>query len=126
MGCGHSVVRHGDCDGRLSDPLSQADGSVSERGGRARTAEPDPACGNQRPSKVMLNCSFDAVVPMVCVTLAALAVMGAESFRSKEEKLPLGGLGVVGLIGAAIASVLLWNRNAYSFGVIVADNFGLF
>jgi NADH-quinone oxidoreductase subunit N len=74
----------------------------------------------------MLNSSFDAVVPMVCVTLAALAVMGAESFRSKDEKLPLGGLGVVGLIGAAIASVLLWNRNASSFGVIVADNFGLF
>jgi NADH-quinone oxidoreductase subunit N len=74
----------------------------------------------------MLNSSFDAVVPMVCVTLAALAVMGAEAFRSKGESLPVGGLGIVGLIGAAISSVMLWNRNAASFGVIVADNFALF
>ena len=74
----------------------------------------------------MLNSSFDAVVPMLCVTLAALAVMGAEAFRSKGERMPLAGLGIVGLVGAAIASVLLWNRNASSFGVIVADNFGLF
>jgi len=63
---------------------------------------------------------------MLCVTLAALAVMGAEAFRGKDESMPLGGLGIVGIIGAAIASVLLWNRNASSFGVIVADNFGLF
>src|SRR3970282_1380483 len=74
----------------------------------------------------MLNSGFDAVVPMLCVTLAALAVMGAEAFRGKDESMPLGGLGIVGIIGAAIASVLLWNRNASSFGVIVADNFGLF
>ena len=74
----------------------------------------------------MFNSSFDAVVPMVCVTLAALAVMAAEAFRSKGETLPVGGLGIVGLIGAAISSALLWNRNSTSFGVIVADNFALF
>jgi NADH-quinone oxidoreductase subunit N len=74
----------------------------------------------------MLTSSFDAVVPMLCVTMAALAVMGAEAFRAKGENMPLGGLGVVGLVGAAIAAALLWNRNTTSFGVIVADNFGLF
>ena len=74
----------------------------------------------------MLNSNLDAIVPMLCVTLAALAVMGAEAFRARDESMPLGGLGIVGLIGAAVASVLLWNRNATSFGVIVADNFGLF
>jgi NADH-quinone oxidoreductase subunit N len=74
----------------------------------------------------MLSSSFDAVVPMLCVTMAALAVMGAEAFRAKGENMPLGGLGVVGLVGAAIAAALLWNRNVTSFGVIVADNFGLF
>ncbi|MGH9255205.1 MAG: NADH-quinone oxidoreductase subunit N, partial [Vicinamibacterales bacterium] len=74
----------------------------------------------------MFNASLDAVVPMLCVTLAALAVMGAEAFRARGENMPLGGLGVIGLTGAAIASLLLWNRNASSFGVIVADNFGLF
>ena len=74
----------------------------------------------------MFNSSLDAVVPMLCVTLSALAVMGAEAFRARGENLPLGGLGIVGLIGAAVAAVLLWNRSASSFGVIVADNFGLF
>jgi NADH-quinone oxidoreductase subunit N len=74
----------------------------------------------------MFNSSFDAIVPMLCVTLAALASMGAEAFRSKDEKMPIGGLGIVGLAGAGISSGLLWNRNAASFGVIVADNFGLF
>jgi NADH-quinone oxidoreductase subunit N len=69
---------------------------------------------------------FPAIVPMLCVTLAALAVMGAEAFRAKGEHPPIGGLGIVGLVGAAAAAVLLWNRNATSFGVIVADNFGLF
>ncbi|MBI4885558.1 MAG: NADH-quinone oxidoreductase subunit N [Acidobacteria bacterium] len=74
----------------------------------------------------MFSSGIDAVVPMLCVTLAALAVMGAEAFRARGEQLPLGGLGVVGLVGAAISAVLLWNRNAVSFGVVVADNFGLF
>jgi NADH-quinone oxidoreductase subunit N len=70
--------------------------------------------------------SLVALVPMLCVTLAALAVMGAEASRARGEDLPIGGLGIVGLVSAAAASVLLWDRNATSFGVIVADNFGLF
>ena len=74
----------------------------------------------------MPNSSFDAIVPMLCVTLAALAAMGAEAFRGHDEKMPIGGLGIIGLVGAGIASALLWNRNTSSFGVIVADNFGLF
>ena len=74
----------------------------------------------------MFNSNLDAVVPILCVTLAALAVMGAEAFRGRGESMPLGGLGIVGLLGAGITSVLLWDRNATSFGVIVADNFGLF
>jgi len=40
--------------------------------------------------------------------------------------MPIGGLGLVGLAGAAVSSAFLWDRNAASFGVIVADNFGLF
>lgn len=74
----------------------------------------------------MLTSSFDAVVPMISVTLAALAVMAAEAFRGKDEKMPIGGLGIVGLVGAGIAAVLLWNRRTESFGVITGDNFGLF
>ncbi len=74
----------------------------------------------------MFNSSFDAIVPMLCVALAALAAMGAEAFRSPGERMPIGGLGIVGLVGAAVSATLLWNRNTTSFGVIVADNFGLF
>jgi NADH-quinone oxidoreductase subunit N len=74
----------------------------------------------------MFNSSFDAIVPMLCVTLAALAAMGAEAFRGRGERMPIAGLGIVGLIGAAASSVFLWDRNTASFGVIVADNFSLF
>ncbi|MBI4266495.1 MAG: NADH-quinone oxidoreductase subunit N [Acidobacteria bacterium] len=74
----------------------------------------------------MFDSTFDAVVPLLCVILAALAAMGAEAFRARGERMPIGGLGIVGLAGAGVSSVLLWNRNAASFGVILADNFGLF
>jgi NADH-quinone oxidoreductase subunit N len=74
----------------------------------------------------MLNSSFDAVIPMLCIVLAALASMAAEAFRQKDERLPIGGLGLVGLVAAGASTVILWNRNTTSFGVIVADNFGLF
>jgi NADH-quinone oxidoreductase subunit N len=74
----------------------------------------------------MFDSNLDAIVPMLCVTLAALFSMGAEAFRGKGERMPIGWLGVLGLAGAGVTSVLLWNRNAESFGVIVSDNFGLF
>ena len=74
----------------------------------------------------MFNTNLDAVIPMLCVTLAALAAIGAEAFRSPGERIAIGGLGIIGLVGAAISAAMLWNRNAEGFGVIVADNFGLF
>jgi len=70
--------------------------------------------------------NLQAIMPMLIVTLAACATMLAESFRRKGEQMPLGGLGVIGLVGAAVASVLLWNRNETSFGVVLADDFALF
>ena len=70
--------------------------------------------------------SLNAIVPMACVTAAAVASMTAEAFREPGERMPIAGLGVVGLIGAAIASLVLWNHDATSFGVVIADNFGLF
>src|ERR671910_2376498 len=74
----------------------------------------------------MFNTDLDALVPMLCVTLTALATMGTEAFRGRNERLPIGWWGLIGLGGAAISSALLWDRNAEGFGVIVADNFGLF
>ena len=70
--------------------------------------------------------SFNAIVPMACVTAAGIAAMVAEAFRDPGERMPIGGLGLVGFAGAAIAAVFLWNRNASSFDVVAADNFGLF
>ena len=70
---------------------------------------------------------LSAIVPMACVTAAAHRRHGRRGVpRSPGERMPIGPLGAIGLVGAAVASVLLWNRNAASFGVVVADNFGLF
>jgi len=70
--------------------------------------------------------SLNAIVPMLCVTAAGLAAMVAESFRDPGERMPIAGLGIVGLVGAAVATLLLWNHNVSSLGVVSADNFGLF
>jgi len=70
--------------------------------------------------------SLNAIVPMACVTAAGIAAMVAEAFRDPGERMPIAGLGAVGLIGAGIASLLLWNHSSASFGVVLADNFGLF
>jgi NADH-quinone oxidoreductase subunit N len=70
--------------------------------------------------------SLIAIVPMCCVTATAIAAMIAEAFREPGEEMPIGPLGAIGLAGAGIASAALWNSNATSFGVVVADNFGLF
>jgi NADH-quinone oxidoreductase subunit N len=73
-----------------------------------------------------MNGALNAIVPMACVTAAGIAAMVAESFRDPGERMPIAGLGAVGLIGAAFATMLLWNHNSSSFGVVAADNFGLF
>ena len=74
----------------------------------------------------MFSSSIAAIVPLLCVTAAGLAAMLAEAFRSPGEKMPLGGLGVIGLAGAAVSAVLLWGRHATAFGTVSADGFGLF
>jgi NADH-quinone oxidoreductase subunit N len=74
----------------------------------------------------MFNSSFDAIIPVLCVTLAGLVAMLAEAFRGRNERMPIGGLAIIGLVGAAVACVLLWDRNATAFGVVTADNFALF
>ncbi len=74
----------------------------------------------------MISSQFDAVIPILCVTLAGLVVLLAEAFRGRDEKMPIGGLAIIGLVGAGIASVLLWDRNTESFGAVTGDNFGLF
>ena len=87
---------------------------------------PPGTCPHGGRQLAMFSNAFDAVIPVVCVTLAGLVVMLAEAFRGKDERMPLGGLAIIGLVGAGAASILLWDRNATSFGVVTADNFALF
>src|SRR3954466_15089672 len=67
-----------------------------------------------------------AVIPIVIIGLSAVAAMLAEAFRQRDERMPIAGLGLIGLGGAVITSVYLWDTNATSFEVIRSDNFALF
>jgi NADH-quinone oxidoreductase subunit N len=69
---------------------------------------------------------FVAIIPVLVVTLSACAVMLAESFRREHERMPMGFLGVIGLVGGLWSSVSLWGANITGFGVIVVDNYTLF
>jgi NADH-quinone oxidoreductase subunit N len=78
----------------------------------------------------MSSSSFAAIIPILCVTAAGIAAMLAEALRKPGERMPIAGLGFVGLAGAAVTAVLLWGRHATfpspGAGVVLADNFGLF
>ena len=52
--------------------------------------------------------------------------MIAEAFRQPGERMPMAVFGLIGLVGAAVASVVLWDSDAQSFGVVRSDNFALF
>ena len=67
-----------------------------------------------------------AIVPLVCVWFGGILAMLAEAFRSPDERMPMEGIAVGVLLTAGVTSVLLWGRGASSFGVVSADNFGLF
>jgi len=66
------------------------------------------------------------IIPILIVVLSACAVLLAESFRRPGERMPVGWLGVIGLVGAIKSSFSLWGRNQTSFGVIVVDDYTIF
>ena len=69
---------------------------------------------------------YAGIIPIVIVALSAVAAMLAEAFRQPGERMPIAGLGLIGLVGAGVASASLWNSDAHSLGVIRSDNFALF
>jgi NADH-quinone oxidoreductase subunit N len=69
---------------------------------------------------------FVAVVPVLLVVVAAIAVLLAESFRRKDERMPMGWLSAIGLIGAIYTSLVQWDSYGEGFGVLVTDNFAVF
>ena len=74
----------------------------------------------------MTASSFDAIIPMACASIGALVIMLAEAFRGKGERMPFGILGLIALAASGFSIVALWGHNASGFGVLAADNFGLF
>jgi NADH-quinone oxidoreductase subunit N len=69
---------------------------------------------------------YAALIPIVIVALSGLAAMLAEAFRDPGERMNISVLGLIGLFGAALASVFLWDRDLEAMGVIRADNFTIF
>jgi NADH-quinone oxidoreductase subunit N len=69
---------------------------------------------------------YTAIIPIVIIVLSACAAMIGEAFRQPGERMPIAGFGLIGLAGAAVASVALWGTDAQSFGVVRSDNFALF
>ena len=74
----------------------------------------------------MTQTDFAAIAPMLIVTLGACAVLLAEAFRAKDERMPFELLGLIGLGGAIAASLLQWHQEKVGFGVIVIDHFSIF
>ena len=69
---------------------------------------------------------FAATIPIFIVVLSAIAAMLAEAIRHPGERMYIAGFGLIGLTGAAVASIVLWDTDQTSFGVVRADNFALF
>ena len=70
--------------------------------------------------------SFAATIPILIVVLSGIAAMLAEAIRHPGERMYIAGFGLIGLVGALVASCFLWDTDAISFGVVRADNFALF
>src|SRR5206468_12978060 len=109
-----------------AEPCPPARGPGVPRRDFPHAAAPRPQSAVRNSQSPIMLSSLNALVPMLCVTAAAIAAMTAEAFRAPGERIPIGPLGVIGLVGAGVACVALWGHNSTSFGVVVADNFGLF
>jgi len=100
--------------------------------GRRRSNRPGPprrqppGSGSRGLSEMLTRVDFATVIPVLIVTLSACAVLLAESFRRKGERMPHGVFGTIGLVGAIVTSVMQWDTNRVGFGVVLADNYALF
>src|ERR1700737_2871293 len=130
MGPDDSDDCHRDPDGHRARLLPETHGTVGhpvarshQRGacGRPDASPEDRPCGR----RWTMN-SFAATIPILIVVLSAIAALVAEAIPRPGERMYLAGFGLIGLVGALIASCFLWDTDAVSFGVVRADNFSLF
>ncbi len=79
---------------RRPQPYEHAGCRVAGRATR-RAREPTP-----RPTRApTIMSDYAAIIPMVIVVLSAIAAMLAEAFRQPGERMPIFGLGLIGLVG---------------------------
>src|SRR5688572_7458573 len=120
------VPRHG-C---LSECIPETDGAVHRPSDRARAQPRDGRWKQARPSGRACGGGamndYAAIIPMSIIALSAIAAMIAEAIRRPGERMPMAAFGLIGCLGAAVASVFLWDTDAQTFGVIRSDNFALF
>ncbi len=69
---------------------------------------------------------FAAIAPILIVALAGCAILLAEAFRRRDDRMPMGLLAAIGLVGGIWTSVMQWDFYRVGFGVIVSDHFSLF
>ena len=65
---------------------------------------------------------YVAIIPIFIVALSGIAAMLAEAFRQPGDRMWIAGLGLIGLVGAAVASAYLWRTDVTSLGVIRSDH----
>ena len=108
MGHRRPAVRRRDCDGRVAESVPEADGAGVTRIVQHNEArQPFVAATGTRGTLGTFGTRGTLVMltllrrhhPDVCVRLTALVTLLAESFRSKNERMPFGFLPIIGLVG---------------------------
>ena len=124
--------------GVLPEPVPAADRAVgradaepgsagARRAHQARRMPKPRAPSPVAASHAMMTPRFNAIVPMACVDRGRHRRDGGRGVpRSGRADADRRRSASSASLGAALATVLLWNHNASSFGVVAADNFGLF
>ncbi len=81
------------------------------------------------PPIVPPSINIQSILPEIMVVITALVILLVDLLLEKDKKTPLAILGLVGLVTAFIASVLMWRSGVseYAFNMmIVIDRFTLF
>ena len=75
-----------------------------------------------------IGISYHAILPETILSFVAIFIMMIDAFAQRLERRIVGGVSILGLLGAAAALISLWGRDGEtSFsGMIITDDFRLF